>query len=93
MKRSPVLFWLLVAIAAYAAATVTGLQTARQAAELRGLHRQLADSQRVEDGQLREYRLLLLERATLAGYQNVEPIARDELNMRFPDDIVPVHDD
>ena len=90
MKRSPVVFWLLVAIAAYAAATVTGLQTARQAAELRDLHRQFSESKQIEDRQLREYRLLLLERATLAGYQNVEPIARDELNMRFPDDIVQV---
>ena len=90
MKRSPIVFWLFVAIAAYAAATITGLQTARQAAELRGLYRQLSDGQQIEDGQLREYRLLLLERATLAGYQNVEPIARDELNMRFPDDIVQV---
>ena len=90
MKRSPVLFWALVALAAYAATAVTGLQTARQAAELRGLYRQLSEGQQIEDRHLREYRLLLLERATLAGYQNVEPTARDELNMRFPADVVRV---
>ncbi len=83
-------FWLLVGLAAYFAAAVTGLQTARQAAELRGLYRQLSHSQQIEDRHLREYRLLLLERATLAGYQHVEPIARAELNMRFPDNIVRV---
>ena len=90
MKRSPVVFWVVVGVAAYAAAAVTGLQTARQAAELRDMYRQLSEGQQLEDRHLREYRLLLLERATLAGYQNVEPIARDELNMRFPADVVRV---
>ena len=90
VKRSSVAFWLLVGLAAYSAAAVTGLQTARQASELRGLYRQLSESQQIEDRHLREYRLLLLERATLAGYQSVEPLARDKLNMRFPDDIVRV---
>ena len=90
MKRSPGAFWLLVGLAAYAAAAITGLQTVRQAGELRGLYRQLFASQQIEDRQLREYRLLLLERATLAGYQNVEPLAREKLNMRFPGNIVRV---
>ena len=90
MKRSPVVFWVIVGVAAYVAAAVTGLQTARQAAELRDMYRQLSEGQQIEDRHLREYRLLLLERATLAGYQNVEPIARDELNMRFPADVVRV---
>lgn len=90
MKRSPVVVWLLVGLAAYAAATVTALQTVRQAAQMRGLYRQLSESQHIEDRYLRDYRLLLLERATLAGYQSVEPIARAELNMRFPDDVVRV---
>ena len=90
VKRSPVAFWLLVGVAAYSVAAITGVQTARQASELRDLYRQLSENQRIEDRHLREYRLLLLERATLAGYQSVEPLARDKLNMRFPSDIVRV---
>lgn len=91
MKRgSPVTFWLLLGLAAYATATITGVQTARQSAEMRELFQRLTASQQIEDGLLREYRMLLLERATLAGYHNIERIAADELGMRFPDTVVKV---
>ena len=85
MRRSPLAFWLFLGLAAYAAATVAGLQTAQQSAERRELFQRLSASQDAEDQHLREYRLLLLERATLAGYQNVEVVAKDQLDMRFPD--------
>ena len=84
-RRSPIAGWLLVGIAAYVAATVAGLQTAQQSAERRALFQRLSDSQDRQDGHLRDYRLLLLERATFAGYQNVELLAKEELGMRFPD--------
>ena len=84
-RRSPIAFWLLVGIAAYVAAAVAGLQTARQSAEMRQLFQRLGDSQESEDAQLREYRMLLLERATFAGYHNVELVAKEKLAMRFPD--------
>lgn len=89
-RRSRVTFWLVLGLAAYAAATITGVQTARQSSEVRELFQRLTASQQTEDGHLREYRLLLLERATLAGYHNVERIAADELGMRFPDTVVKV---
>ena len=84
-RRSPMGFWLFLGIAGFVAATVAGLQTAQQSAERRELFQRLSASQDREDEHLREYRLLLLERATLAGYQNVEVIAKDQLGMRFPD--------
>ena len=37
--------------------------------------------------------MLLLERATVTSYNTVEPIARDQLGMDFPDDVVKVLDD
>lgn len=90
MKRHGLSFWLVVGLAAYVGVVVAGVQTARQSAERRAMFQQLTASQDVEDANLREYRMLLLERATVAGYQNVEPIARDALGMRFPEDIVRV---
>ena len=89
-KPPPAFAWALLGLAAYAAAAVLGVGTAEQSAERRALFERLGDSARVEDAELREYRLLLLERATLAGYQNVEPIARSELDMRYPDQIARV---
>ena len=88
--RSPSTFWLLLGLATCAATAIAGVQTARQAHEWRALFRELAASQRSEDDHLREYRLLLLERATLAGYQNVERLAQEQLDMNFPDAVVRV---
>ena len=70
-----------------------GVQTVRQSAERRALFQRLTASQEVEDANLREYRMLLLERATVTSYNTVEPIARDQLGMDFPDDVVKVLDD
>ncbi len=89
-RRSPVKFWLALGLAAYALATITGVQTVRQSSERRDLFQRLTASQRTEDSHLREYRMLLLERATLAGYHNVERVAEEELDMRFPTTVVRV---
>ncbi len=75
---------------AYVGAAVAGVQTARQADEVRTLFQRLSDNRKVQDDHLREYRLLLLERATFAGTQNVEPVAAERLGMRFPTEVVVV---
>ena len=82
--------WLLIGLLAYAGVLLAGVQTARQADAVRGLYQQLSDNRRVQDDHLREYRLLLLERATFAGTQNVEPVAAERLGMRFPAHVVTV---
>lgn len=66
---------------------VTGVQTARQSAEMRGLFQRLSSNQEIQDRLLAEYRLLLLEQATLASYLNIESVATDELDMRFPEQV------
>lgn len=82
--------WTWIGFAAYVAVAVAGTQTARQADQVRGLYQQLSDHRKQQDDHLREYRLLLLERATFAGTQNVEPVAAQQLGMRFPAEMVPV---
>ena len=93
MKLRGASLWLSVCLAAYLGAVVVGVQTVRQSAERRALFQRLTASQAVEDANLREYRMLLLERATVTSYNTVEPIARDQLGMDFPDDVVKVLDD
>ena len=89
-RQSTLPLWLLIGIAAYAGIAAVGVQTARQANEMRHLFQLLSAHQRVQDEHIREYRLLLLERATAAGYHNVERIAEEQLDMRFPDAVVRV---
>lgn len=87
-RASSLALWTAIAMVAYAGVAVTGVQTARQAADMRGLFQRLSDNRKVEDRHLREYRLLLLEKATFAGAQNVEPVATERLRMRFPATVV-----
>lgn len=82
--------WLALALGAAVAVALAGVQTARQSTQMRESFAQLAAARQQEDDYLREYRLLLLERATFAGYQNVERIAAAELDMRFPEAVVRV---
>lgn len=89
-RLSPLLLWTAVGLFAYLGVAVAGVQTARQADQVRALYQQLSDNRKVQDDHLREYRLLLLERATFAGTQNVEPAAARQLGMRFPTTVVPV---
>lgn len=80
-------FWMLLGIAAWAGIAVAGIETARQSGEMRDLFQRLSTNQKVQDRLLAEYRLLLLEQTTLASYLNLESIATDDLDMRFPEQI------
>ncbi|MDE0178267.1 MAG: cell division protein FtsL [Gammaproteobacteria bacterium] len=80
-------FWMVLGIAAWAGIAVAGIETARQSGEMRDLFQRLSTNQEVQDGLLAEYRLLLLEQATLASYLNLESVATDDLDMRFPERI------
>ena len=82
--------WLVAGIAAYAAVAVTGVQTAVQSAEVRGYNQRLSELKASQDVYMTRHRLLLLERATFAGYLNVERVARQELGMGFPQEVVQV---
>lgn len=89
-RLSPRLLWTAIGAFAYLGVAIAGVQTARQADHVRTLFQQLSDNRKVQDDHLREYRLLLLERATFAGTQSVEPAAARQLGMRFPEKVVPV---
>ncbi len=90
MRVRPRTRWLALALGAAVAVALAGVQTARQSTQMRESFAQLAAARQQEDDHLREYRLLLLERATLTGYQNVERVAAAELDMRFPEAVVRV---
>ena len=79
--------WLGLTVAVYALVCLTGIGVALKAAEMRALFIQLEDVRTTRDGHLEEYKYLLLERATLKSYQDVERIAVAELDMRFPDEV------
>ena len=78
---------MLLGVVAWTGIAITGIQTARQSSEMRGLFQRLSTNQEVQDRLLAEYRLLLLERATLASYLNIESVATDDLNMQFPEQV------
>lgn len=78
---------MLLGIAAWTGIAVAGIETARQSGEMRDLFQRLSTNQVVQDRLLAEYRLLLLEQATLASYLNLESVATDDLDMRFPEQI------
>ncbi|MDE0038298.1 MAG: cell division protein FtsL [Gammaproteobacteria bacterium] len=79
--------WMVLGIVAWAGIAVAGIETARQSGEMRDLFQRLSTNQEVQDGLLAEYRLLLLEQATLASYLNLESVATDDLDMQFPERI------
>lgn len=68
-------------------ATASGIQVVYQTHEVRRLHVELQSVQRAQDELLSEYTRLLLERGTLASYQNVERLAVQELSMTFPESV------
>lgn len=78
--------FLLASVVVYLAVAATGVLAARQAHEVRALFDEI-ERLRVEgDAQLVEYRQLLLERATLSAYHDVESIA-GERGMHYPRDV------
>lgn len=78
---------MLLGIATWTGIAVAGIETARQSGEMRDLFQRLSTNQQVQDRLLAEYRLLLLEQATLASYLNLESVATDDLDMSFPEQI------
>ena len=90
MKPGPRTRWLALALAAAVAVALVGVQSARQTTQMRESFARLAALRQQEDDYLSEYRLLLLERATFAGYQNVERVAAAKLDMGFPEAVVRV---
>jgi len=72
--------WLVTLLAVVA----SGIQVAYSAQESRQLHIALETAQQAHDEAVAAQSRLLIERAALAAYQNVERTAQDELNMRFP---------
>ena len=70
-----------------AIAVASGIQVARQTHEVRRLHGEIQAMQRTQDELFAEYSRLLLERSTLAAYQNIERVAEAELAMQFPNTV------
>jgi len=80
MSGSNFLIWLVMLVVAVG----SGIQVALSAHQTRTLHAQLETAQKAQDDALAVQSRLLIERATLAAYQNVERAAQTELNMQFP---------
>lgn len=75
--------WLFVLLAVVA----SGVQVAYSAQESRQLHIALEAAQQAHDEAVAAQSRLLIERAALAAYQNVERTAQEELHMQFPANI------
>ena len=65
----------------------SGALVVRKAHEERTLYTELQSVQARHDELLTEQSRLLLERGAMAAYQNVERVALDELDMRFPSSV------
>lgn len=81
--------WRLMALGALALAVCVaqGMQIAYQSQQVRALHAELQQNQLAQDALLAEHSRLLLERAAIASYHNVDRIAESELHMRFPETV------
>lgn len=64
-----------------------GAQVASQSQRMRALYSQLQQDQETQDGLLEQRSRLLLERGALNSYSAVETMAREQLEMRFPETI------
>lgn len=80
MSGSHFLVWLAMLLLV----VVSGVQVAVSAHQTRTLHAQLESAQKAQDDALAVQSRLLIERAALAAYQNVERTAQTELGMDFP---------
>ena len=80
MSGSKFLIWLVMLVVAVG----SGVQVALSAHQTRTLHAELEAAQKAQDDALAVQSRLLIERATLAAYQNVERAAQTELKMQFP---------
>ncbi len=75
--------WLVTLLAVVA----SGVQVAFTTNESRKLHVALEEAQRSRDEAAEVQSRLLIERATLGAYYNVEATAEQQLGMRFPETI------
>ena len=57
------------------------------ATQTRSLYQQLGETQSAQDQLLEEHSRLSLERSTLSSLQKIEEVARDSLDMDFPEAI------
>lgn len=69
----------------------SGLRLVESADEMRFLYRSMDELQTNQNILLANYSRLLLERSTLASMQTVEVVAKTELQMFFPENIVQVN--
>ena len=83
--RQPSLHWLAAAGAIFVGIAITGIWIASMASDVRGRFVALEQNQRAQDALLAQYSRLLIERATLASYRNVDEVAARQLAMRFPE--------
>ncbi|TDJ22917.1 MAG: hypothetical protein E2O54_11885 [Gammaproteobacteria bacterium] len=83
--HSPGPRWLLVGTVIYLGVAATGVLVARSSQEMRTLNLAVEQNQDTRDHLLAQYSRLLLERSTLTAYQNVDEIAEQTLDMRFPE--------
>jgi cell division protein FtsL len=79
--------WVVATCVVYVAIALTGVWIASLGQDVRGLFVALERNQQQQDALLAEYSRLLLERGTLASYQNVDQIAERRLAMRFPEQV------
>jgi cell division protein FtsL len=86
-RESGVGRWVVATCVVYVAIALTGVWIASLGQDVRGLFVALERNQQQQDALLAEYSRLLLERGTLASYQNVDQVAERRLAMRFPEQV------
>ena len=77
--------WLAAAGVIYVGVALTGVWIASLGHDVRGLFVAIEQNQQDQDAMLAQYSRLLIERGTLASYQNVDELAERQLAMRFPE--------
>ena len=85
MLRRPTLHWLAAAALTYVGIAISGVLIASMASDVRARFVALEQNQRAQDDLLAQYSRLLIERATLSSYRNVDEVAARQLAMRFPE--------
>ena len=83
--RRPSLHWLAAAGVTYVGIAISGVWIASMASDVRARFVALEQNQRAQDALLAQYSRLLIERATLSSYRNVDEVAARQLAMRFPE--------
>jgi cell division protein FtsL len=80
-------YWSAAALVVSVGIAASGVWIASMAQDVRGLFVALEQNQRAQDDLLAEYSRLLIERGTLASYQNVDRVAERALAMHFPETV------